>query len=95
MVNIIDKLGSSGDPPFEFKVYRSPNDENRVLGYLTPYGVIHSDDKQATWIMTPFGVPVAEAYLRALGLAERYGIETIWVNDPDGLFPASARGGHA
>jgi hypothetical protein len=69
-----------------FKVYVSPKDGETVLGYVEPYGVIHGNT--CTWLQTPFGVPVADAYEVAVDLAERAGVAVLLVDDPKGLFPA-------
>ena len=91
MLHILDTRppADAASAAFEFCVYRSPKDGETVLGYLAPYGVV--SDRRALWVKTDFGVPVAEAFLQTLGLAEHYGVETVWVNDPDGLFPPAAR----
>ena len=74
--------------PFEFKVYRSPMDGKKVLGCLVPYCVING--QKAIWIKTDWGTPVASAYEQVLKLAQAYGVSTVWVNDPDRLFPEQA-----
>lgn len=79
--------GSTELLPFEFKVYRSPKDGRRVLGYLAPYGVIHGEGRKATWIQTPWGVLARDAFKQTLDLADEYGIDTVWVNDPQNLCP--------
>ena len=36
----------------------------------------------------PDALPVAEAFLMALAVAEREGLAFVWINDPLNLFPA-------
>ena len=89
MVNVIESKDVPADAPhIEFNVYRSPNDRKIVMGYVSGGGFIHGT--QATWITTPFGVPVSQAYATALGVAEHYGL-AVWVRDKEGLFPPDAR----
>ncbi len=93
MVQVVDELlpPLTKDEAFVFKVYRSPKDGESVLGYMEPYGAIHSDGRAVTWISTSFGVPVEKAFSDVLELAERHGAKAVWINDPDKLFPNSAR----
>jgi hypothetical protein len=55
--------------------------------HLSSDGIAHGGGRQVPWKSTPFGVPVKDAYLQALDLARRHGVERLWVNDPEGLFP--------
>jgi hypothetical protein len=93
MVQIVENLvaGLSERPHFEFYVYRSPGDGETVMGYLSSDGIVQSGGRQVAWKSTPFGVPVKDAYLQALDLARHHGVERVWVNDPEGLFPAASR----
>ena len=93
MVQIVENLVASPSetPPFEFYVYRNPGDGETVMGYLSSEGIAHNGGRQATWKSAPFGVPVKDAYLQALDLARSHGVEKVWVNDPEGLFPAASR----
>lgn len=75
---------------FTFKVYRSPKDGTRILGYLEPYG-FQSGSREVSWIKTPYGVSAAEAFPQVVALAEQYGAHAIRIDDPDGLFPPSDR----
>ena len=84
--------GEPTDPPhLEFRVYRSPKDGQTVLGYLSAGAIIHSEGRQATWLGTPYGTPVTEAYRRALGLACQIGAKRMYVRDPEGLYPPHIR----
>lgn len=87
MVQIVRSLtpGPETPAPMRFKVYLSPKDRKSVLGYVEPYGVMHGN--QCTWLQTPFGVPVAQAYSDAVDLAERVGVPVLLIDDPKGLFP--------
>jgi hypothetical protein len=89
MVQIVRSYSPDPDTPapMRFKVYVSPKDRKSVLGYVEPYGIIHGSI--CTWLQTPFGVPVAEAYARAVELAESAGVSMLLIDDPEGLFPAS------
>jgi hypothetical protein len=85
MVQIIHSFAAGPDrPAMRFKVYVSPKDEQTVLGYVEPYGIVRGNT--CTWLQTPFGVPVAEAYAYALDLAGRAGLPVLWIDDPEGLF---------
>lgn len=86
MVQIVRSYipGPDAPKPLRFKVYLSPKDGKGILGYVEPYGVIHGN--QCTWLQTPFGVPVAEAYARAVDLAERFGMPVLVIDDPKSLF---------
>lgn len=91
MVSVIESKDAPTDTPhIEFNVYRSPNDRKIVMGYVSGGAFIHSRGTQATWLTTPFGVLVNEAYATALGIAEHYGL-AVWVRDKEGLFPPDAR----
>lgn len=89
MVQIVRLYSPGPDAPesMRFKVYLSPKDGKSVLGYVEPYGVIHGT--QCTWLQTPFGIPVAEAYARAVDLAERAGVPVLVIDDPNSLFTAA------
>jgi hypothetical protein len=93
MVEVVDKLlpPLSKDEVFVFKVYKSPKDGETVLGYMEPFGVIHSGGRAVTWISTPFGVPVLKAFADVLELAEGHGAKAVLINDPDKLFPNQTR----
>jgi hypothetical protein len=88
MVKIVRSFTPAPDAPepMRFKVYLSPKDGRTVLGYVEPYGVIHGN--QCTWLQTPFGVPVAQAYAQAVDLAERSGVPVLLIDDPKSLFVA-------
>lgn len=88
MVQIVRTFnpGPDAPAPMRFKVYISPKDGTTVLGYVEPYGIIHGD--LCTWLQTPFGIPVVEAYAHAVELAERARVAVLWIDDPKGLFPA-------
>jgi hypothetical protein len=90
VVQIIDNSAAeaTGAPLLEFYVYRSPGDGETVMGHLSSEDL---DGRQLGWTSTPFGVPVADAYLRALDLARRQGVDKVWINDPENLFPAPSR----
>lgn len=90
MVQIVRSMppGPASPEPMRFKVYLSPKDGKSVLGYVEPYGVIHGNT--CTWLKTPFGVPVAQAYEAAVDLAARSGVPVLVIDDPNGLFPAAA-----
>lgn len=92
MVQIVSNRKPSGNeaPPFEFKVYSDPANK-KVFGYLVPYCIIQSGSQTATWIKTPWGVPVKKAYELTVALAETHGVEAIWINDPQCLFPENER----
>jgi hypothetical protein len=67
-----------------FKVYVSPKDGKSVVGCVEPYGIIYGNT--CTWLQTPFGAPVAEAFACAVELAKRAGVPMLLIDDPKGLF---------
>jgi hypothetical protein len=93
MVQIIEDsvAGPTEAPHLELYVYRSPSDGETVMGYLCSDGFIQGGGAQIPWISTLFGVPVEDAYLRTLDLARHHGVERVWLNDPEGLFPTASR----
>ena len=97
MVQIIEDCvaGPTEAPHLELYVYRSPRDGETVMGYLCSDGFIQAGGAQIPWISTLFGVPVEDAYVRTLDLARQHGVERVWLNDPEGLFPAASRVGPA
>lgn len=76
----------------EFRVYLSPQNASRVLGYVMPYVASEGAPEYARADTTfEFGEPVDEAFLIALALCEERGVEYLWVHDPKGLFPKDKR----
>ena len=75
----------------EFRVYPSPEDPQRVLGYLMPY--VSSPVGELARMRTgfEFGEPVGEAFLIVMTLCEKHDLKILWVNDPDRLFPPNKR----
>lgn len=74
---------------FEFKVYVSPENGSTVLGFLRPSRFL-ADLRQAN-VGGGFGVPVKTAYLDAFSLCRAYGVQVLWINDPDQRFPPENR----
>jgi len=96
MVRIIEQLESApkDEPVLEFKVHRSGKDGKTVLGFTRPVVTIGESlagRQRATWETIPFGVPVADAFCTALRVCERDGVPTLWIHDPDNLFPPQMR----
>ena len=75
----------------EFRVYPSPNDASRVLGYVVPYVASESGEWARTLTAFEFGEPVGEAFLIALALCEKHDVKIFWVHDPEHLFPQNER----
>ena len=89
MVQVIERRDLAGkDRCVEIHVYRLPQDASVVVAktiYGEPLGYGHR------WHMSRLDIPVAEAYLDAVRLAEKQTIPFVWVNDPHKLFPPSKR----
>lgn len=91
MVKIVKKAEQAGDSlVFQFSVYRSPRNHERIMGYLVPFSV-QTSERTVTWYKTDFGVPVEQAFKKVYALAEECHIPFLWVNDPKRLFPRSKR----
>ena len=75
----------------EFRVYPSPEDPQRVLGYVMPYVASPVGDSARMCTGFEFGEPVNEAFLIALALCEKHGLKILWVHDPNRLFPPNKR----
>jgi hypothetical protein len=78
----------------EFRVYQSPKDASRVLGYIMPYVASESGEAARTGTAFEFGEPVDEAFRLALALCEKHGVPTLWIHDPELLFPQDKRPVH-
>jgi hypothetical protein len=75
----------------EFRVYPSPEDPRRVLGYVMPYVASESGESARTRTDFEFGEPVGEAFLIALTLCQKHDVKVLWVHDPEYLFPFDKR----
>ncbi|HUC12235.1 MAG TPA: hypothetical protein VL985_17695 [Stellaceae bacterium] len=82
VVAVIDEKPEAGAVSFiEFKVHRSPDDPDLVLGsWCYAHGArIIDQSKPGTSILTEFRF--------AVDCADQNGIAFVWVNDPEELFP--------
>jgi hypothetical protein len=79
-----------------------PDQEAAVFTvYKTKKGVISGDirasaqtgELAAAFCIEPHGLPVEEAFQRAVSFCERYNIPTLFVKDPDGLWPDGGKAG--
>jgi hypothetical protein len=75
----------------EFRVYPSPEDPQRVLGYLMSYVASPVGESARMRTGFEFGEPVGEAFLIVMTLCEKHALKVVWVNDPNGLFPPNER----
>ncbi|MGA2795851.1 MAG: hypothetical protein ABSE69_20555 [Roseiarcus sp.] len=75
----------------EFRVYPSPKDASRVLGYVVPYVASKNSEWAQARTLIEYAEPVGEAFLSALALCEKHNVKILWVNDPEHLFPPSKR----
>ncbi|MGD0189008.1 MAG: hypothetical protein ABR953_15045 [Candidatus Acidiferrales bacterium] len=75
----------------EFRVYPSPEDRSRVLGYIVPYLGSEGGESARTRTEFEFGEPVVEAFLLALALCQKHEVKFLWVHDPEHLFPPDKR----
>ena len=93
MVRIIEHRDEApaGVHVVEFRVYPSPSDASRVLGYVVPYVASESGEWGRAHTTFEFGEPVDEAFLIALALCEKHDAEVLWVHDPAHLFPPDKR----
>ena len=93
MVRIIERREEASPDAHvaEFRVYPSPDNLHRILGYVMPY--VASKAGEAARTLTPFefGEPVEEAFGIALALCEKHGVKLLWVHDPQHLFPPDKR----
>jgi hypothetical protein len=93
LVQVIETKAEAGTQLYiEFVVYRSPSDPTRPLASWQHSDSVHSGAETAMPIGTSgLHTPIEERYLRAPGTAIEYRVPFLWVNDPEGLFPRSAR----
>ena len=94
MMKIIDNRMDAKEKPYlVFKVYKNPGDD-RVMGYLIPHSEYDADE-HLNFVKTERDVPVQEAYLEAIRLAvpfgKDFGIDFMWIQDLDNLFPPEDR----
>ncbi len=89
MVAVIEEKEVAGTAQYiEFKVYRSPNAPDRILGSWRfsagrPVEVVIDQSRLGTTVETEFR--------HVLDCADQHGIPFVWVNDPEELFPAFSR----
>ena len=74
-----------GEELFELRVFR-PHGGGGVRACVIPADVTLSHE-----MMEEISEPAAQAFLDALALCEKESIPALWVHDPFGLFPPSAR----
>jgi hypothetical protein len=92
VVQVIETKEEAGTQLYiEFLVYRSPTDPHRPLARWQYSESVYSGPERAIPIGTGLRTPIEEQYLRALGTAIECRVPFLWVNDPEGLFPRSAR----
>ena len=75
----------------EFRVYPSPRDASRVLGYIVPFVASERREWARTLTAFEFGELVGEAFLIAVALCEKHDVNILWVHDPEHLFPPNER----
>lgn len=86
MVAVIDELSEAGGSSFiEFKVERSPDDPDRILGSwcFARGGRVIDQSRLDTTVVMEFRFVV--------DCADQHGIPFVWVNDPEELFPPWVR----
>ena len=86
MVAVIDELTEAGASPYiEFKVHRSPDDPDIVLGsWRFTHGERVIDQNKP-------GTSITMEFRFAVDCADQHGIPFVWVNDPEELFSPWAR----
>jgi hypothetical protein len=86
MTRIIERRqdAAPGEEVFELRVFR-PN-EGAVSACVIPV-----DLPMTHAMMDEMSEPVAVAFLDAIALCEKEDIAALWIHDPLGLFPPSAR----
>ena len=93
MVRIIEQRDEASPDAHvaEFRVYPSPTDASRVLGYIVPFVASAGGEGARTLTAFEFGEPVSEAFLIAVALCEKHDVKILWVHDPEHLFPPNER----
>jgi hypothetical protein len=86
VVAVIDELTEAGASPYiEFKVHRSPDDPDLVLGsWCFAHGEKIIDQNKP-------GTSITMEFRFAVDCADQHGIPFVWVNDPEELFPPWVR----
>ena len=83
MVAVIEAKEEAGGARYiEFRVCRSPTDNNRILGVWCYSGSIETIIDQSR----PDS-PVETEFWQVLECADQNGVAFVWINDPDQLFP--------
>ncbi len=92
MVQVVERWEEAGSDTryLTLKVYRKEPD-GPVLGYVLPVNLIDENGKTVAFVGTQKDRPVAEAYEKAIALAEEHGVSHLWVHDMDKLFPPDQR----
>lgn len=89
MTTIIRDRSEAGDAPcIDFSVYVTPKDKTTVCGYHNFQ--YQSAPDAATFVKSPYGVPVAEAFEATKAYAEANNIPFIFIDDPDEHFEGAA-----
>ncbi|HEV2099463.1 MAG TPA: hypothetical protein VGR45_11145 [Stellaceae bacterium] len=83
MVAVIEGQEEAGGARLiEFKVHRSPDDSNRIVG---SWRLVHGGSSLIDQSRTD--TPIWLELRLAVDCADQNGIPFVWVNDPEGLFP--------
>jgi hypothetical protein len=89
MVQVIDRMEDAGGAEYiKFRVYRSPVNPERILASWQHAVEVN---RMASIGTSQLGVPVEIEFQRAFNEAAQYGVQFLWVDDPEGLFPPAKR----
>ena len=92
MVQIIEnEQGAGGAKCIKFHVYQSKTRPGVILANWLHAGESVRPKGPAPIDCSQLGTPVELEFMRAVTVAHQDGTPFVWVDDPDGLFPASAR----
>jgi hypothetical protein len=93
MVQVIENKEDAGaEECIEFPVYRSKVNPDLVLGGWQHAESVPNGQRGIIAVASEkLGTPVDLEFQRVITYAHQHGIPFVWVNDPDGLFPASDR----
>jgi hypothetical protein len=88
---IENEQAAEGAKCIKFSVYRSPTRPDVILANWLHAGQPVGPKGPAPIDVSQLGTPVEIEFTRAVTAAHQDGVPFVWVDDPNGLFPPSAR----
>jgi|GraSoiStandDraft_14_1057315.scaffolds.fasta_scaffold676101_2 hypothetical protein len=88
---IENEQAAGGAQCIKFSVYQSPTRPGVILASWLHAGQPVSPKGPAPVDSSQLGIPVEIEFERAVTVAYQDGVPFVWVDDPNGLFPPSAR----